>query len=305
MTSSRPGPGSAITPAPAICMPARAPWSSATAEQFRQSEAALRELPGIGPYTAAAIAAIAYDAPTTPVDGNVERVIARLYAVATPLPAAKAGDFPAGAGADAGAPRRRFRPSHDGSRRHHLHAEEAGLRAVPLEAKLRGASARARPKRFRAARRSAKASCAAAPPSSRAAPTVLCSCARGRRNGLLGGMTEVPTTEWVADFDEAKRLVARHDFFHLSPPGRGRFGGAAFPAWCGTCSRTFRSNSPSIEPTLRRARRRPRACAGSRFRELGGEALPSLMRKVVAHALDRGRHTSPRARGQGTRKDRS
>ena len=54
-----------------------------------QSEAALRELPGIGPYTAAAIAAIAYDAPATPVDGNVERVIARLYAVATPLPAAK------------------------------------------------------------------------------------------------------------------------------------------------------------------------------------------------------------------------
>ncbi|WP_347137884.1 A/G-specific adenine glycosylase [Paracoccus sp. SSK6] len=49
----------------------------------------LRELPGIGAYTSAAIAAIAYDAPETVVDGNVERVVARLFAVETPLPAAK------------------------------------------------------------------------------------------------------------------------------------------------------------------------------------------------------------------------
>src|SRR5204863_2143452 len=41
------------------------------------------------PYTAAAIAAIAFGARTTPVDGNIERVVARLYAVRTPLPAAK------------------------------------------------------------------------------------------------------------------------------------------------------------------------------------------------------------------------
>ena len=50
---------------------------------------ALRALPGIGPYTAAAIAAIAFDRPETVVDGNVERVMARLHAVETPLPAAK------------------------------------------------------------------------------------------------------------------------------------------------------------------------------------------------------------------------
>src|ERR1700681_4926143 len=54
-----------------------------------ESESELRQLPGIGAYTSAAIAAIAYDAAATPVDGNVERVIARLYAVTTPLPAAK------------------------------------------------------------------------------------------------------------------------------------------------------------------------------------------------------------------------
>ena len=49
----------------------------------------LLTLPGIGPYTAGAIAAIAFDEPATVVDGNVERVMARLFAVRTPLPAAK------------------------------------------------------------------------------------------------------------------------------------------------------------------------------------------------------------------------
>ncbi len=50
-------------------------------------EAALRALPGIGPYTASAIRAIAYGAPTVPVDGNVLRVMARLHGIETPLPA--------------------------------------------------------------------------------------------------------------------------------------------------------------------------------------------------------------------------
>ncbi|MEM8617792.1 MAG: A/G-specific adenine glycosylase [Pseudomonadota bacterium] len=49
----------------------------------------LQDLPGIGPYTAAAISAIAYDAPEVVVDGNVERVMARLFDIRTPLPAAK------------------------------------------------------------------------------------------------------------------------------------------------------------------------------------------------------------------------
>ncbi|MGE0225516.1 MAG: A/G-specific adenine glycosylase [Acetobacteraceae bacterium] len=49
----------------------------------------LRALPGIGAYTAAAIGAIAFGLPAVPVDGNVERVAARLFAIDTPLPAAK------------------------------------------------------------------------------------------------------------------------------------------------------------------------------------------------------------------------
>ena len=57
--------------------------------RFPQDEAGLRALPGIGPYTAAAIGAIAFDRPETVMDGNVERVMARLFAIATPLPAAK------------------------------------------------------------------------------------------------------------------------------------------------------------------------------------------------------------------------
>lgn len=58
--------------------------------RFPVTRAALLTLPGIGPYTAAAIAAIAFNAAETVVDGNVERVMARFFAVETPLPAAKA-----------------------------------------------------------------------------------------------------------------------------------------------------------------------------------------------------------------------
>jgi len=56
---------------------------------FPRTEIELRELPGIGPYTAAAIAAIAFGEKATPVDGNIERVVSRLFAVRQPLPAAK------------------------------------------------------------------------------------------------------------------------------------------------------------------------------------------------------------------------
>ena len=57
--------------------------------KFPGTAAELQQLPGIGPYTAAAIAAIAFGEAATPVDGNIERVVARLFAVRQPLPAAK------------------------------------------------------------------------------------------------------------------------------------------------------------------------------------------------------------------------
>jgi len=56
---------------------------------FPDTEEGLRALPGVGAYTAAAVAAIAFDRPANVVDGNVERVMARLNAVETPLPEAK------------------------------------------------------------------------------------------------------------------------------------------------------------------------------------------------------------------------
>jgi A/G-specific adenine glycosylase len=57
--------------------------------EFPRAENKLLKLPGIGPYTAAAIAAIAFGEKATPVDGNVERVVSRLFAVRQPLPGAK------------------------------------------------------------------------------------------------------------------------------------------------------------------------------------------------------------------------
>ena len=57
--------------------------------KFPDTEEGLLTLPGIGPYTAAAIAAIAFDRPAAVVDGNIERVFTRLYEIETPLPSAK------------------------------------------------------------------------------------------------------------------------------------------------------------------------------------------------------------------------
>jgi A/G-specific adenine glycosylase len=57
--------------------------------RFPDTEQGLRALPGVGDYTAAAVAAIAFDRPAVVVDGNVERVVARLFAVESPMPAAK------------------------------------------------------------------------------------------------------------------------------------------------------------------------------------------------------------------------
>jgi A/G-specific adenine glycosylase len=59
------------------------------AGMFPDTEEGLRALPGIGPYTAAAIAAIAFGRRTMPVDGNIERVVSRLFAVEEPLPQVK------------------------------------------------------------------------------------------------------------------------------------------------------------------------------------------------------------------------
>ena len=61
----------------------------AALNRFPDTVEALRAIPGIGPYTAAAVAAIAFDVPVVPTDGNVERVAARIHAEDAPLPGVK------------------------------------------------------------------------------------------------------------------------------------------------------------------------------------------------------------------------
>ena len=106
---------------------------------FPSDEAELRRLPGVGPYTAAAIAAIAYQRPAIVVDGNVERVVARLRALETPFPQAKKAIPAPGRGYRAANKAGRFRPGYDGPRRDRLHAAPSGLRPVPAEWGLHGA----------------------------------------------------------------------------------------------------------------------------------------------------------------------
>jgi A/G-specific adenine glycosylase len=245
--------------------------------QFPPSESALRELPGIGAYTAAAIAAIAFDQPATPVDGNIERVIARLYAVPTPLPAGKieiaryaraltpasrAGDF-AQALMDLGATI--------------CTPKTPACALCPWNAACI-AHARDEAELFpgRAPRREGQLRRGAAFVARRADDCVLL---RTRpSHGLLGGMTEVPTTAWGSDFDastalgQAPRFASRAAWRKL--PGVVRHVFTHFP----------------LELTVYRTEIPGQAAApgGTRWTaiaRLGDEALPSLMRKVVAHGL--------------------
>ncbi len=110
--------------------------------RFPPSEADLRALPGVGAYTAAAVAAIAYGAKAAPVDGNVARILARLYALEAPIaqarraigeaaaaltPADRPGDFAAGA---------------DGPRRADLPAAPSRLPRLSAAQDLRGGARR-------------------------------------------------------------------------------------------------------------------------------------------------------------------
>jgi A/G-specific adenine glycosylase len=247
--------------------------------QFPASEEELRGLPGIGAYTAAAIAAIAFDQTATPVDGNIERVIARLYAIETPLPAAKpeiheravaltpprrAGDF-AQAMMDLGAticspktPACALCPWND----------DCAARACGDAETL----PRRTPKREGALRRGA------AFVVHRADGKVLLRTRPAK--GLLGGMTEVPTTEWSKDFAEAEALTAAPRFPAMKQSQWRRTAGVV---------RHVFTHFP-LELTVYTAEFPAKAAApaGTRwvaFNDLSGEALPSLMRKVIAHAL--------------------
>jgi A/G-specific adenine glycosylase len=250
------------------------------AGEFPASEELLRALPGVGVYTAAAVAAIAFDLPATPVDGNIERVIARLYAVETPLPAAKpeinrlareltpqrrAGDY-AQAMMDLGAticspktPACALCPWNDAClARRRGDAGTFPRRAPKREGELRRGAA------FVAHRADGMVLV-------RSRPT----------KGLLGGMTEVPTTAWSKDFAEADALAAAPRFPAMKKTGWRRIAGTVrhvfthFPLELSVYAAEVPAGADS-----------PHGARWVALGELSGEALPTLMRKVIAHGLD-------------------
>ena len=163
--------------------------------RFPQTEEELAQLPGIGPYTAGAIAAIAFGGRHAAVDGNVERVISRLLCHRDAASRFEARNPREGAGAGAGAPRRRLRPGDDGPRRHHLHPARAQLPHLSVAEHCEGRISGLAP-RCRARSRRRRCPRAAAPPSGSSARMARCCCGAGPRKGLLGGMMEVPSTDW-------------------------------------------------------------------------------------------------------------
>jgi A/G-specific adenine glycosylase len=244
---------------------------------FPASPEILATLPGVGAYTAAAIAAIAFDYPASAVDGNVDRVIARLYALETPLPdvkpairalaarlvpARRAGDY-AQAMMDLGAtvctprtPRCVLCPLVDlcAGRRTGL-AEELPRR---------------RPRRVRPVRRGLAFLL------TRGDGSVL--LRRRPPTGLLGGMMEVPSSDWrEGEMDRAACLVSAPVAAKWRPlPGFVRHVFTHFELRLEVMA--------AHAPTARMADNVADAqwCA---VEHLGDMALPSVMKKVLAHGL--------------------
>jgi len=251
---------------------------------------ALRALPGIGPYTAAAIAAIAFGRRASVVDGNVERVIARLFAVETPLPGAKAelrrlaegllpeepedalpyGDFAQAMmelGATVCLPRR----------------PRCGLCPLAGDCRARAAGRaealpRRAPKRARPTRRGVAFWL------TRPDGAVL--LRRRPENGLLGGMMEVPSTPWrgAAWNAEAARGHAPCAADWRALPGRVTHAFTHFrlelEVWTATLDGVDGDGADGDGADGEAAGRW--ILPG----DLAAAALPTVMRKVARHAVE-------------------
>jgi A/G-specific adenine glycosylase len=247
---------------------------------FPNTMTELRELPGVGDYTAAAIAAIAFDAPAVPVDGNVERVVSRLFAVEEQLPATKpkikalaasllsrqrSGDF-AQALMDLGAtictpkkPACVLCPWNEPCIAFARGDQETFPRKVPKrEGKLRRGAA------FVVLRADG------------------CVLVRTRpEKGLLGAMTEVPGSAWTHGFDIGTALASAPKF--KSKPKWRRLSGAV--------NHVFTHFPLELMVFAAQVPRATAAPGGARWvhrGKLADEALPKVMRKVLAHALNDG-----------------
>lgn len=248
--------------------------------KFPSTEAELRALPGIGSYTAAAIASIAFGQRATVVDGNVERVVSRLFAVEAPLPRvkpelkkladtltpdARAGDY-AQAMMDLGAtictPRRPsclMCPIHAVCR----------ANALGLQAALPRRAAKAeRPQRFGTAfvvlREDGAVLLRKRPP-----------------EGLLGGMLEVPTTAWTGNVPspdtERRAQPVRADWWPVA--------GAVTHVFTHFRLDLFVQRALVPKMTTPELWADPARCQWVQRDALHAVALPSLMRKVIQHAM--------------------
>ncbi|WP_149536595.1 A/G-specific adenine glycosylase [Siccirubricoccus phaeus] len=249
----------------------------AAAGGFPRTAEGLRALPGIGPYTAAAIAAIAFGEAVVPVDGNVERVMARLAAEERPLPgvkpvlAALAGGFMADAAA-------RARPGDFAQALFDLGATICTPRTPACAlcpwrggcvAQRRGVAAelpRKVPKRARPLRHGAHFLLRDA------AGQVL--LRRRPPRGLLGGMLELPGTPWREggwETAEALPFAPRPGLRWQAVPGLARHGFTHFELEM----RLFSAEVPALA-----------VAEGEELRPLAGlgAALPTVMRRVLGLA---------------------
>ena len=164
--------------------------------RFPDSEAALRALPGVGAYTAAAVAAIAFGEPAAAVDGNVARIMARLAALPTPLAAGARGDRRRDRGARPRRPAGRLRPGADGPRRDGLPAAQSRLRRLSRSAPTARRRSPASPNPIPAAPPPRRGRSASAPPISPFRRDGAFLARRRPPRGLLGATLELPGPPW-------------------------------------------------------------------------------------------------------------
>jgi A/G-specific adenine glycosylase len=257
---------------------------------FPDTEEGLRRLPGIGPYTAAAIAAIAFGRRTMPVDGNIERVISRLFAVEEPLPQAKllirklAGTLLGEVSTATG-------PSHAGDEKSRAGDIAQALMDLgssictpkrpacalcPLNEDC-AARSRGDPETFprKLPKKSGELRCGAAFVVRRGDELLL----RSRpEKGLLGGMTEVPTSHWLVAQDDEAALSQAPALKHMTRWHRK----------AGVVNHVFTHFPLQLVVYTAAVPLRSRAPKGMRWVSIAAlkeEALPNVMRKVIAHGL--------------------
>ena len=253
---------------------------------FPDTEEGLRALPGIGPYTAAAIAAIAFDRRTMPVDGNIERVVSRLFTVEEPLPQAKPliQQLATTLLADARAGDEKSRAGRAGDSAQALMdlgssictPKKPACALCPLNdecaARLRG-DQETFPRK--APKKSGTLRLGAAFVVTRGNELLV----RTRpEKGLLGGMTEVPTSDWLAGQAAGTALKQAPELKGLTRWHRK----------AGIVTHVFTHFPLELVVHTATVRARTRAPEGMRWvpiATLADEALPNVMRKVIAHGL--------------------